>query len=313
MWCVHPHRAQEQGARDFKTVITMPAPQSKQSWMLVLEKTENLPFTLRRKSMQVFKHVRNVVATCVALLAIIGPAARANAQTQPSAGIKTVLLVHGAWADGSCWSKVIPLLEAKGLHVVAVQIPLTSFVDDIAATQRAIALEDGPVLLVGHSYGGAVITEAGNDPKVAGLVYVSAVAPDKGESAFGLITSVPTPVGSELRPDKSGFLKLTPKGIAEDFAQDLSAKEIAILTATQVPTSVTAMKGEITTPAWKSKPSWYIIAANDRAISPELEAAQAKKIGATTTTVPSSHVIMLAQPSNVADVIFDAVSKASSN
>jgi pimeloyl-ACP methyl ester carboxylesterase len=263
--------------------------------------------------MQVFKHVRNVVATCVALLAIIGPAVRANAQTQPSAGIKTVLLVHGAWADGSCWSKVIPLLEAKGLHVVAVQIPLTSFVDDIAATQRAIALEDGPVLLVGHSYGGAVITEAGNDPKVAGLVYVSAVAPDKGESAFGLITSVPTPVGSELRPDKSGFLKLTPKGIAEDFAQDLSPKEIAILTATQVPTSVTAMKGEITTPAWKSKPSWYIIAAHDRAISPDLEAAQAKKIGATTTTVPSSHVIMLAQPSKVADVIFDAASKASSN
>jgi pimeloyl-ACP methyl ester carboxylesterase len=263
--------------------------------------------------MQVFKHVRNVVATCVALLAIIGPAVRANAQTQPSAGIKTVLLVHGAWADGSCWSKVIPLLEAKGLHVVAVQIPLTSFVDDIAATQRAIALEDGPVLLVGHSYGGAVITEAGNDPKVAGLVYVSAVAPDKGESAFGLITSVPTPVGSELRPDKSGFLKLTPKGIAEDFAQDLSAKEIAILTATQVPTSVTAMKGEITTPAWKSKPSWYIIAANDRAISPTLEAAQAKRIGATTTTVASSHVVMLAQPSAVTKVILDAVSKASSN
>jgi pimeloyl-ACP methyl ester carboxylesterase len=291
----------------------MPAPLSKQSWMLVMEEIENLPFTIRRKSMQVFKHVRNVVATCVALLAIIGPAVRANAQTQPSAGIKTVLLVHGAWADGSCWSKVIPLLEAKGLHVVAVQIPLTSFVDDIAATQRAIALEDGPVLLVGHSYGGAVITEAGNDPKVAGLVYVSAVAPDKGESAFGLITSVPTPVGSELRPDKSGFLKLTPKGIAEDFAQDLSAKEIAILTATQVPTSVTAMKGEITTPAWKSKPSWYIIAANDRAISPTLEAAQAKRIGATTTTVASSHVVMLAQPSAVTKVILDAVSKASSN
>ena len=111
--------------------------------------------------------------------------------------------------------------------------------------------------------GGAVITEAGNDPKVAGLVYVSAVAPDQGESAFGLITSVPTSVGAELRPDKSGFLKLTPKGIAEDFAQDLSAKEIAILIATQVPTSVASMKGEVTTPAWKSKPSWYIIAAND--------------------------------------------------
>jgi pimeloyl-ACP methyl ester carboxylesterase len=262
--------------------------------------------------MKAFKFVRNVVATCTALLAMVVPAAKATAQIQSPTEVKTVLLIHGAWADGSSWSKVIPLLEAKGLHVVAVQIPLTSFSDDVSATQRAIALEDGPVLLVGHSYGGAVITEAGNDPKVAGLVYVSAVAPDKGESAFGLITSVPTPVGSELRPDKSGFLKLTPKGIAEDFAQDLSAQEIAVLTATQVPTSVTAMKGEITIPAWKTKPSWYIIAQNDRAISPDLEASQAKKIGATTTAVPSSHVIMLAQPAKVADVIFDAASKASS-
>jgi pimeloyl-ACP methyl ester carboxylesterase len=262
--------------------------------------------------MQIFKLGRNIVAACAALLAIFSSAAKANAQEQAPSPVKTVLLIHGAWADGSSWAKVIPLLEAKGLHVVAVQIPLTSFSDDVAATQRAIALEDGPVLLVGHSYGGAVITEAGNDAKVAGLVYVSAVAPDKGQSAFGLITSVPTPVGSELRPDKSGFLKLTPKGIAEDFAQDLSPTEIAILTATQVPTSVTAMKGEITIPAWKSKPSWYMIAANDRAISPDLEAAEAKKIGATTTTISSSHVIMLAQPSKVADVIFEAASKASS-
>ena len=235
---------------------------------------------------------------------------QSSAQSASSAPIKNIVLVHGAWADGSSWSKIIPLLEAKGLHVVAVQIPLTSFADDVAATQRAIDLEDGPVLLVGHSYGGAVITEAGNDPKVAGLVYISAVAPDKGESTFGLITSVQTPVGSELRPDKSGFLKLTPKGIAEDLAQDLSPKEIAIITATQVPVSVGAMKGEVTNPAWKSKPSWYIIASNDRAISPELEAAQAKRIGATTTTVASSHVIMLAQPAKVATVILDAASKA---
>ncbi|MEA2539229.1 MAG: hypothetical protein QOH35_595, partial [Acidobacteriaceae bacterium] len=119
--------------------------------------------------MQVFKFVRNVMATCAALVAILTPAAKATAQTEPTTGVKTALLIHGAWADGSSWSKLIPLLEAKGLRVVAVQIPLTSFVDDVSATQRAIALEDGPVLLVGHSYGGAVITEAGNDPKVAGL------------------------------------------------------------------------------------------------------------------------------------------------
>lgn len=259
--------------------------------------------------MRISKVVRNMMAPCAALLAFLP---NASMEAQNAEGVKNVLLVHGAWADGSSWSKVIPLLEAKGLHVVSVQIPLTSFADDVAATQRAIALEDGPVLLVGHSYGGAVVTEAGNDPKVAAIVYVSAVAPDKGESAFGLITSEPTPIDTELRPDKSGFIKLTPKGIAEDFAQDLSPKEIATLTATQVPTSVGAMKAEITTPAWKSKSSWYVIAANDRAISPKLEAAEAKKIGATTTTVASSHVIMLAQPSKVADVILEAASKTSS-
>jgi pimeloyl-ACP methyl ester carboxylesterase len=234
------------------------------------------------------------------------------AQTSESQAVRNVILVHGAWADGSSWAKVIPMLEAKGLHVVAVQIPLTSFADDVAATQRAIDLEDGPVLLVGHSYGGAVITEAGNDPKVAGLVYVSAVAPDKGESALGLIMSVPTPIGAELRPDKSGFLKLTQKGVAEDFAQDLPAKEIAILTATQVPANAAAMKGEVTNPAWKSKPSWYIVGENDRAISPILEASLAKKIGATTITVPSSHVIMLSKPPKVAEVIIDAAAKAGS-
>jgi len=261
--------------------------------------------------MQILKSIRKMMVPCAALLAILSNA-NITAQTVPTGGVKNVLLIHGAWADGSSWSKVIPLLEAKGLHVISVQIPLTSFADDVSATQRAIALEDGPVLLVGHSYGGAVVTEAGNDPKVAGIVYVAAVAPDKGESAFGLITSVPTPVGTELRPDKSGFLKVTPKGIAEDLAQDLSVNEILTLTATQVPTSVGAMKGEITTPAWKSKASWYIIAANDRTISPQLEAAEAKKIGATTTTVTSSHVIMLAQPSKVANVILDAASKAGS-
>ncbi len=256
---------------------------------------------------------RTGLPACAVALAFTSLATQGTAQGQSATGIKNVILVHGAWADGSSWSKVIPLLEAKGLHVVAVQIPLSSFADDVAATQRAIALEDGPVLLVGHSYGGAVITEAGNDPKVQGLVYVSAVAPDVGESALGLIASVPTPIESELRPDQSGFLKLTSKGVAEDFAQDLSPGEIAILNATQGPINVAAMKSPVTMPAWKSKPSWYIIAAHDRAISPVLEASQAMRIHATTTTVPSSHVIMLARPARVAAVIMDAVSKAGSN
>jgi pimeloyl-ACP methyl ester carboxylesterase len=261
--------------------------------------------------MQILRIFPNRMAWCAILFTFLA-VANGTAQTAPAEGVRNVLLVHGAWADGSSWSKVVPLLEAKGLHVIAVQIPLTSFADDVAATQRAIALEDGPVLLVGHSYGGAVITEAGNDPKVAGLIYISAVAPDKGESAFGLITSKPTPIGTELRPDKSGYIKLTPKGVAEDFAQDLSANEISVLTATQVPTNVAAMNAEITIPAWKSKPSWFVIAANDRTISPDLEAAMATKIGATITTVQSSHVVMLAHPSKVASVIVDAASKTSS-
>src|ERR1700690_4303924 len=143
---------------------------------------------------------------------------RAAAQTNSPQGVKNVVIVHGAWADGSSWSKVIPPLQAKGLHVVAVQNPLTSLADDVAATKRAIALADGPVLLVGHSYGGVVITEAGNDPKVRGLIYIAAFAPDAGESAVALLKSVPpSPVGAELRPDASGFLKLTEKGISDDF------------------------------------------------------------------------------------------------
>ncbi len=235
---------------------------------------------------------------------------RAFAQTNDARGIRNVILVHGAWADGSSWSKVIPLLEAKGLSVTAVQLPLTSLADDVATVKRAVALEDGPVLLVGHSYGGAVITEAGNDPKVAGLVYIAAVAPDRGESTFGLITSVATPIGAELRPDSTGFLKLTPKGIAEDFAQGLPTSEIKVLTATQAPINVAAMKGEITTPAWKSRPSFYVIASHDRAISPELEATMAKKINATTITISSPHVVMLAEPAKLTAFITDAAARA---
>src|ERR1700683_4150750 len=157
--------------------------------------------------MQVFKLGRNIVVTCAALLAIISSAAKAAAQEQTPAQVKTVLLIHGAWADGSSWSKVIPLLQAKGLHVVAVQNPLTSLADDVAATKRAIALQDGPVLLVGHSYGGVVITEAGNDAKVVGLVYVAALAPSEGESVASITKPFPSaPLGSEVQADAEGFL-----------------------------------------------------------------------------------------------------------
>jgi pimeloyl-ACP methyl ester carboxylesterase len=236
----------------------------------------------------------------------------AIAQVNPSKAVKNVVLVHGAFADGSSWSKVIPLLQAQGLHVVAVHLPFTSFADDVAATKRAIAAEEGPVLLVGHSYGGLVITEAGNDPKVAGLVYVAAFAPNDGEAIADLGKEFPQPPGiGELRPQAAGFLLLTDKGIADDFAQDLSADEKGILVATQPPTPASIFAAKITTAAWRSKPTWYVVAAEDRMISPQLEKGFAKQMNATTTTVPSSHVAMLAFPKEVAGVIEQAAAGSS--
>lgn len=218
-----------------------------------------------------------------------------------------IILVHGAWADGSSWGKLIPRLQAAGLHVTAVQLPLTSLADDAAAARRAIALADGPVLLVGHSYGGAVITESGDDPKVTGLVFVAAFAPDVGESTATLGAQVPaSPAGAQLRPDAEGFLKLTPQGVYEDFAQDLSDAEKAVMTATQAPTSVLALGGKATVAAWRGKPSWYIRASSDRTIPPELQSIMAGRIGADTTSVPSSHVPMLSHPDTVAEVVIRA-------
>jgi pimeloyl-ACP methyl ester carboxylesterase len=228
---------------------------------------------------------------------------RVLAQSGVSHGVRNVILVHGAWADGSSWSKVIPLLEAKGLKVTAVQLPMTSLADDAATLKRAIALQDGPFLLVGHSYGGSVITEAGNDPKVAGLVYVAAFAPDKGESTLDQIKANPTPVGTELRPDASGFFKLSDKGVVEDFAPDLPEVEQKVLIAAQSPIAGAALGVPISTPAWTNKPSWFVIAGDDRMISPKLEEAEALKMKAKSITVASSHVVMLSHPVEVAGFI----------
>ncbi|HVH70057.1 MAG TPA: alpha/beta hydrolase [Candidatus Dormibacteraeota bacterium] len=236
------------------------------------------------------------------------------AQVNSPQGVRNIVIVHGAWADGSSWSKVIPLLQAKGLHVVAVQNPLTSLADDVAATRRAIALQDGPVLLVGHSYGGVVITEAGNNPKVVGLVYVAALVPSDAESAASVSKPFPPPpLFSEVRTDAEGFLTLTPKGIGEDFAQDLPDQEKQLLTATQGPTSAAVFAATITTAAWKTKPSWSLITTNDRAVPPELQKAEAAGIKATSIIVPSSHVPMLSHPKEVADLIEQAAAKVGSH
>ena len=216
------------------------------------------------------------------------------------ANAKIVLLVHGAWANASCWSKVIPLLEEAEFNVTAIPLALTAFEDDVAAVSRAIASESGPVLLVGHSYGGVVITEAGTDSKVAGLVYVAAFAPDNGESAASLGASAePAPMNAEIRTDQQGFLKLTRAGVSEGFAQDLPEIEKGVLFATQSPTAATILGSPVSTPAWRTRPSWYLVSAEDRAIQPALQRTMAKRIGAQTSSILASHLVMLSRPETV--------------
>ena len=261
--------------------------------------------------MKLLQMPRTVLIAATMLIPSFGLDMKGLAQTNSPQGVKNIVLVHGAWADGSCWSKVIALLEAKGFHVVAVQNPLTSLADDVAATQRIIALQDGPVILVGHSYAGVVITEAGNDPKVVGLVYVAAFAPGEGESINSVSKPYPpAPLGSELRPDAQGFLTATPKGIAEDMAQDLPPGEQRILTATQGQTAASVFGASVNRAAWRSKPSWAVIAGNDRAIPPQLEKDEAAAIKATSITVPANHLAMLSHPREVAELIEQAAAKA---
>jgi pimeloyl-ACP methyl ester carboxylesterase len=255
-----------------------------------------------------------LLSTLSAALLFSAAATPTPAQTPSATGpTHNVILVHGAWANGASWSKVIPLLEAKGLNVVAVELPLTSLEDDVATVKRAIAIEDGPVLLVGHSYGGVVITEAGTDPKVSGLVYVAAFAPGDNGSINQLSQGAPPPPGiAELRPDAQGFLKLTQKGVSEDFAQDLTPAEKANITATQGPTNAKVLNGTITTAAWHQKPTWYVVSANDRMIPPDAERAMAKAMHAETITLPSSHVAMLSHPAPVAALIEKAAASTGS-
>jgi pimeloyl-ACP methyl ester carboxylesterase len=245
----------------------------------------------------------SVAVVAIALL-VATTVTGATDQAKSRRGVTNIVLVHGAWADGSSWSKVIPLLAARGLHVVAVQLPHTALADNVATIQRAMALVDGPLLLVAHSFGGVVITEAGNDPKVAGLVYVAAAqAPMEGQSAFDLANAYPTPILPELRLDQFGFLKITPTGIRKAFAQDLSDSEQTVLTATQTPTALAALSAPVSTAAWRNKPCWFVIDAHDRVVAPALQAIEAEQMNATSISLSSSHVAMLSQPYVVASFI----------
>jgi pimeloyl-ACP methyl ester carboxylesterase len=233
------------------------------------------------------------------------------AQKPPATAVKNIVLVHGAFADGTSWSKIIPLLEAKGYHVVAVQNPLTSLAEDVAATRRIIALQDGPVILVGHSWGGAVITQAGNDPKVAALVYVAAYAPQDGQSANEASTPFGITEGQKaIRVDSQKFASMTEQGILEDFAQGLPMAERKLVYAVQGQSYGPMFDEKLTVAAWKTKPSWVVISADDRMLPPAMEAANAKTMGAITTTLQTCHLAMLQQPAKVVEVIDDAARKA---
>ncbi|MGA1805295.1 alpha/beta hydrolase [Rhizobium sp. HT1-10] len=223
-----------------------------------------------------------------------------------AADVKNIVIVHGALADGSGWRKATEILEGRGFNVTIVQEPITSLADDVAATNRVLDLQDGPSLLVGHSYSGMVISEAGNRGDVAGLVYVAAFQPEKGESLLDLAGSRP-PAGNSIKQTKDGkFLYLDPAAFAMDFAADLPKEDAAFLAKSQVFAAKEAFAAKVGEPAWKSKKSWSIVATQDRSINPELERDMAKRAGSLVTEVDASHAVFASQPEKVADVIEEA-------
>jgi pimeloyl-ACP methyl ester carboxylesterase len=228
---------------------------------------------------------------------------------EAAAPLKSIVLVHGAFADGSSWDRVVTILQAKGYNVVAVHESLSSLANDVATTKRAIDAQPGEVILVGHSYGGAVITEAGNDPKVTGLVYIAAFAPDAGESINDLGKGKPAPSwAASMKVDSAGFASLPEPTILSDFAPDLPSTEARVLASKQGPIFMGSFDEKIKKAAWHSKPVWYIQTALDHMIDPLAQAAMAKRMNAVFTSVPSSHVAMIAKPNEVAAVVMAAAS-----
>ena len=225
-------------------------------------------------------------------------------QTGTSAVVKNIVLVHGGFVDGSGWQGVYNALKKNGYAVTIVQNPTFSLADDVAVTKRALATQNGPVILVGHSYGGVVITETGNDPKVAGLVYIAAFAPDKGESVSSLIKDPPpgAPMPPIL-PPQDGYLFLDKTKFAASFAADVDADLAEFMADSQVPWGVEALAGAISQPAWKTKPSWYLVSTEDKMIPPPAQRAMSKRAGSTVVEVKGSHSVYVSQPQAVAALI----------
>ncbi|TPL07992.1 alpha/beta hydrolase [Mesorhizobium sp. B2-4-14] len=228
-----------------------------------------------------------------------------------AAPVKSIVLVHGGFVDGSGWEGVYDILKKDGYEVTIVQNPTTSLADDVSVTKRAIAAASGNVILVGHSYGGVVVSEAGTDPKVAGVVYITAFAPDAGESVSSLIANPPpgAPVPPILAP-VDGFLFLDRGKFAASFAADVRPDLASFMADSQVPWAVAALEGKVSAPAWKVKPSWYLVATEDKMIPPDAQRAMSKRAGSTVVEVPGSHAIYVSKPGAVAELIEEAAQTA---
>jgi pimeloyl-ACP methyl ester carboxylesterase len=258
------------------------------------------------------KSIRNalIAATAFGGLSQAALAQPSNAMPPAARSAKNVVLVHGAFADGSGWRRVYDLLTARGYSVTIVQNPLTSLADDVAATKRAIDRQDGPTILVGHSWGGTVITEAGIDPKVTGLVYVSALSPDSGETTAQQYEGFAPATEFVLDKAQDGFAFVDRDKFKAGFAQDASDADVAFMRDSQVPINLSAFATKLTNAAWRSKPSWAVIASEDKAFDQAMLDHMAKRIGARVTKVSASHALFMTQPKAVADVIDEAARQA---
>jgi pimeloyl-ACP methyl ester carboxylesterase len=250
------------------------------------------------------KKTRIVVALVVG--GLVATLSGANAQTSPPIQARNVVLVHGAWADGSSWAEVIPRLQAAGLKVTAVQNPLSSLEDSVAATRRALARQDGPTVLVAHSWAGTVISEVGTDPKVRSLVYVAARAPDANEDFVALSGNFPV---GEVRAGiqtNDGYTQLSEDSFLKYFANGVDRKKAEVLYAEQGSTAASIFAGRTTAAAWHSKPSWYAVSKLDKTINPDLERFLAKRMNANTVELEAGHLSMVSHPKEVADLILAA-------
>jgi pimeloyl-ACP methyl ester carboxylesterase len=255
------------------------------------------------------KTVNELTVVAVSALSLTLMTSRVDAQTSASVQARNVVLVHGAWADGSSWSEVIPRLQVAGLHVTAVQNPLTSIEDSVAEARRVLALQDGPTVLAAHSWGGTVISEMGTDPKVSALVYVAARAPDANEDFVALSGKFPTlPVRAGVQ-NHDGFTTISEEAFIKYFANGVRHDEAEVLYAVQEPTAAALFGGRTTVAAWQSKPSWYAVSKQDETISPDLERFLAKRMNAHTVEVNAGHLSLVSHPREIADLILEAAGR----